>query len=87
MCIYIQHCFSHSLFDFLHMVFLRIRAVPASAIFYISERFGLPGICSRCFSVSFLIITRIRINTGTAKVFICHNNSTSISRSLYLDSY
>ena len=68
-------------------VFLRIWAAPVSAIFCISSRFGLPGTCYRCFPVPFLIISNATITTKIVKVFICHSFSTSISRSLYLDSF
>ena len=53
----------------------------------ISARLGLHGIFSRCFSVPFLIISKTPITTGIVTVFICHSFSTSISRSLYLDTF
>ena len=45
------------------------------------------GICSRCFSVPFLIISMAPYTTGIVEVFICHSFSILISTSFYLDSF
>ena len=45
------------------------------------------GICSRCFSLPFLIISMAPYTTGIVEVFICHSFSILISTSFYLDSF
>ena len=75
------------LFFFIDKVFLKIWAVPASAIFCISATFGFPGICSRCFSVLILFIPKAPITTEIVTVVMYHSFCTSISRSLNLDSF
>ena len=58
-----------------------------STIFCVSVRFRLPGIYSRRFLVPFYVIPKIPITTRIVTVFIFYSFSTSISRSLYLDSF
>ena len=80
----VVHCLT---FFYIDKVFLRIWAVPVSAIYCISARFGLPGIFSRYFSVPFLIIPKAPNTNGIVTVFKCHTFPTSISGSLCLDSF
>ena len=61
--------------------------VPVSVIFCTSCRFGWPGILSRYFSTPFVIRPRAPMITGTVCVLSCHSLVTSISRSLYFESF
>ena len=56
-------------------------------IFWTFSNLGFPGICSRNLSVSFFIRPSAPITTGKVLVFRCHIFSTSISKSLYLESF
>ena len=57
------------------------------SIFCISARFCLPVIFSRRFAVPFFTNPIASTTTGIIDIFNCHILSTSIWRSLYLDSF
>ena len=67
--------------------FLRMRDVPSSLIFCSSCTLMLPGICYIHFSNPFLISPRASITTKIVVAFIPHILPTSISRSLYFESF
>ena len=62
-------------------------AVLVSTIFCISCKEGLPGIWSMKFCIPFLIIPNAPITTGMIFVLSFHILVTSISRSLYFESF
>ena len=67
--------------------FLRMWDVPSSVIFCSSCILMLPGICCIYFSNPFFISPRAPITTRIVVAFIPHILPTSISRSLYFESF